>query len=151
MGFTEAVNDSIYASLACLIIGLGYTPLGITRCRTVICIPPLHSCFISKYTNKFVIVKCTSFFSPFAIYWAPSLMTDFNPRRRVRGGVQRSAEAAWEAGCVGRHQDAESGLHREAEAGLPVRGQHHGTVWPSQCGPPGRSGDKRWESQLQNT
>lgn len=65
MGFTEAVNDSIYASLACLIIGLGYTPLCITRCCTAICIPPLHSCFVSKYTNKFVIVEClTFFFSP---------------------------------------------------------------------------------------
>lgn len=62
MGFTEAVNDSIYASLACLIIGLGYTPLSITRCCTPICIPPLHSCFVSKYTNKFVIVKCLIFF-----------------------------------------------------------------------------------------
>lgn len=103
MGFTKAVNDSIYASLACLIIGLGYTPLSITRCCTAICILALHSCFISKYTNKFVIVKCVRFFSPFSTYWAPSLMTDFNPRRRVRGGVQRSTEAAWKAGRVGRH------------------------------------------------
>ena len=55
--FTEAVNDSIYASLACLIIGLGYTPLSITRCRTPICIPPQRSSFVSKYTNKFVIVR----------------------------------------------------------------------------------------------
>lgn len=39
MGFTQAVNDSICASPACLIIGLSYTPLSITRCRTPICIP----------------------------------------------------------------------------------------------------------------
>lgn len=137
MGFTEAVNDSIYASLACLIIGLGYTPLSITRCRTPICIPPLHSCFVSKYTNKFVIVKCLISPPP------PPLMNGSTPHRRVRGGVQRPAQAAREAGRVSCHQDAKSGLHGEAEAGLPVRGQHHGAVRPSQCRPSGGSCDER--------
>lgn len=117
MGFSEAVNDSICASAARLIIGSSYTPLRITRCRTPICIPAQHRCFVSKYTNKFVIVKrVIFFFYPLA----PSLMSSFNPPRRVWGGVQRAAEAAWKAGRVGRHQDAKSGIHREAEAGLPV-------------------------------
>lgn len=139
MGFTEAVNDSIYASLARLIIGLGYTPLSITRSRTPICIPPQHSCFVSKYTNKFVIVKSLIFFFFFLL----SLMNGFMPHRRVRGGVQRPAEAARKAGRVSRHQDIKSGLHGEAEAGLLVRGQHHGTVRSSQCCASGGSRDKR--------
>lgn len=39
MGFPKAVNDSMYASLARLIIGPGYTPLGVARRRAAICIP----------------------------------------------------------------------------------------------------------------
>lgn len=123
MGFSEAVNDSICACAARLIIGLSYTPRRITRCRTPICIPAQHRCFVSKYTNKFVIVKRVIFY-----LLAPSLMSSFNPRRRVWGGVQWPAEAAWKAGRVCRHQDAKSRIHRAAEAGLPVRGQRHGTI-----------------------
>lgn len=58
-------------------------------------------------------------------------MNGLIPHRRVWGGVQRAAQAAWKAGRVGRHQDIKSGLHGEAEAGLPVRSQHYGTVRPS--------------------
>lgn len=86
MGFTEAVNDRISASPACLIIGLGYTPLSITRCCTAICIPPLHSCFVSKYTNKFVIVKCLIYFYYF--FTRPPLTHErFHPTKGEFGEV----------------------------------------------------------------
>lgn len=143
MGFTEAVNDSIYASPACLIIGLGYTPLSITRSHTPICILPQHSCFVSKNCNKFVIVKHLIFMFFIFYHTYSSLTNASTPHRRVWGGVQRAAEAAREAGRVGRHQDVKSGLHGEAEAGLPVRGEHHGAVRPSQRCSFGRRRHKR--------
>lgn len=68
MSFREPVNGTIYASRVCLIISLGYTPLRITRCRTPICTAALHSCFVSLYMDKFVIVI---FFSSFLTYCRP--------------------------------------------------------------------------------
>ncbi|TKS75175.1 Ephrin type-B receptor 1-A [Collichthys lucidus] len=47
---------------------------------------------------------------------------------RVRGGLQRSAEARREKGNPRGHQDPEGRLLREAEEGLPVRGVNHGPV-----------------------
>ena len=52
--------------------------------------------------------------------------------RRVWGGVQRPAACAGEEGDLRGHQESEGGLHWQTEEGLPVRGLHHGTVWPSQ-------------------
>lgn len=89
MGFTEAVNDSIYASLACLIIGVGCIPLSITRCHTPICIPALHSCFVSKYTNKFVILKCCFF-----VFLYP-LSTSLMKFHLTQESLERCAVADW--------------------------------------------------------
>ena len=50
------------------------------------------------------------------------------PCRGVRGSVPGSAKTAWAPGSVCGHQDAQGGLHREAAAGLPQRGLHHGSV-----------------------
>lgn len=55
MSFTEAVNDSIYASPACLIISPGSAPLSVTRCCTPVCTAALHSCIVSKCREEFVI------------------------------------------------------------------------------------------------